>query len=73
MSELKPCPFCGGIPETGEVHIGVPHYHIECSCGIRTARYPNYGALVEFWNTRPVEDALRRRIAELEWLAKDRI
>lgn len=61
MSELKPCPFCGKkIKE-------VPGFNGVCGCESDNCQ----GSLVEYmtldeWNTRPVEDALRARIAELE-------
>lgn len=54
MSEaLKPCPFCGG-PE-------IPPAQIYCD----TCK-TNIAGLGDHWNTRPIEDALRARIAELE-------
>ena len=61
MSELKPCPFCGGEAKFGfseKDYEGVYHAYIECSeCGVSL----NYGgaslndlgwALVDAWNTR---------------------
>ena len=68
MSEkLKPCPFCGAMPETdGKL--------VQCylmPCDFRRFKMP-----VEAWNTRPIEDDLHARIAELEaaqlvgWLIK---
>ena len=55
--ELKPCPFCGAMPETdGKL--------VQCylmPCDFRRFKMP-----VESWNTRPIEDALNARIAELE-------
>lgn len=57
MSEMKPCPFCGAMPETdGKL--------VQCylmPCAFRRFKMP-----VEAWNTRPIEDALRKRIDELE-------
>ena len=63
MSELKPCPFCGGKAEE-DTHIG----------GVVCENYctnPNTfdgggGVWTTGWNTRPIEDALNARIAELE-------
>ena len=61
MSELKPCPFCGEMPETdGRL---VQCYLMPCS-----AR--NFKMLLDSWNTRPIEDALNKRIAELEGIIK---
>ena len=77
MSELKPCPFCGGtdiknddgVGSFGESIIryaakceicGVSFWHPEIGCG-------NQPAETWFdWNTRPIEDELHQRIAELE-------
>ena len=55
MSELKPCPFCGGTKICTEKGINL-NYCDNCSAESN----------VEHWNTRPIEDALRKRIAELE-------
>lgn len=67
--ELKPCPFCGEMPEIrmkvgSDVHI---LYSIECDCGcarIRIKAYNDYttleehdhivNRLIEAWNTRKV-------------------
>ena len=58
MSELKPCPFCGGknVLST-ELQDGLP-FIAYCQCGAENE--------AENWNTRPIEDDLRKRIAELE-------
>ena len=56
MSEiLKPCPFCGGTKICTEKGINL-NYCDNCSAESN----------VEHWNTRPIEDELRSRIAELE-------
>ena len=56
MSEkLKPCPFCGGTKICTEKGINL-NYCDNCSAESN----------VERWNTRPIEDDLRNRIAELE-------
>ena len=55
MSELKPCPFCGGTNICTEKGINL-NYCDSCSAE----------ANIEHWNNRPIEDALRARIAELE-------
>ena len=58
MSELKPCPFCGSNDIVYEEALSVTYCN---DCG---------GELDEGfgsdWNTRPIEDALNARIAELE-------
>jgi len=55
MSELKPCPFCGGTNICTEKGINL-NYCDACSAE----------ANIGHWNTRPIEDALNKRIAELE-------
>ena len=54
MSELKPCPFCGGEAE-------LCYSEVDTFC-----RKCNVIQETEMWNTRPIEDALNARIAELE-------
>jgi len=53
--ELRPCPFCGGTNICTEKGINL-NYCDSCSAE----------ANIEHWNTRPIEDDLRKRIAELE-------
>jgi len=53
--ELRPCPFCGGTKICTEKGINL-NYCDNCSAESN----------VEHWNTRPIEDALTTRIAELE-------
>jgi len=56
MSEkLKQCPFCGSADIRTEPGINL-NYCDKCSAE----------ANIEHWNTRPIEDALNKRIAELE-------
>ena len=55
MNTLKPCPFCGGTKICTEKGINL-NYCDNCSAESN----------VEHWNTRPIEDALQARIAELE-------
>ena len=54
MNELKPCPFCGGEAE-------LCYSEVDTFC-----RKCNVMQETELWNTRPIEDALNARIAELE-------
>lgn len=65
--ELKPCPFCGETRLTIEDNQKVQDVHVLCKdCGAKTSfdgiRYDVAGR----WNVRPVEDALQKRIEELE-------
>ena len=61
MSELKPCPFCGmNYAENAWDECGSEYWVCEfCGAASGTAR-DEYG-----WNTRPIEDTLNKRIAEL--------
>lgn len=66
MSELKPCPFCGEMP----MLFDRPCYYYQCikeKCQGQEMSWNNTAqeALVS-WNTRPIEDALQSRIAEME-------
>ena len=62
--ELKACPFCGGSNTT------LDYYEISCPQELGTIVVCNdCGASAKSivdWNTRPIEDALNARIAELE-------
>jgi len=74
MSEiLKPCPFCGAEvqdDERGEKYprkspMGGWIIHCEC-CGASLSQFRKSGKGEISWNTRPIEDALNKRIAESE-------
>ncbi len=59
MTELKPCPFCGapGAPyRAGEGE------YIYAGCDKECHGFPE---LIDKWNTRPIEDALRAENARL--------
>ena len=74
MSELKPCPFCGGkavacsffdVDDLDYMPIEVNDNDAEVTC--ENERCINGWYLSpKDWNTRPIEDALHARIAELE-------
>ena len=72
--EIRPCPFCGSEvqddPHTGENYprkspMGGWIIHCEC-CGASLSQFRKSGKGEISWNTRPIEDDLRNRIAELE-------
>ena len=54
-NNLRPCPFCGGTKICTEKGINL-NYCDNCSAESN----------IEHWNTRPIEDDLQNRIAELE-------
>ena len=64
--ELKPCPFCGGVAQV--INTWTMHGITESRCFCSNSDCPNSVRTValEQWNTRPIEDALNARIAELE-------
>ena len=74
MSELKPCPFCG-TSVVGIEHDGLYRW-VECGNMDCNAAGKVFAFLTDVgnadhivannWNTRPIEDALNARIAELE-------
>ena len=63
MSELKLCPFCGSPAYS---------YHDNCidfagvKCDLGGCVCADILITENNWNTRPIEDALNKRIAELE-------
>ena len=67
--ELRPCPFCG---EKATLDYSVlpnrKHWFITCDCCGMMYQYTlsQRKYVKDGWNTRPIEDALRARIAELE-------
>ena len=65
IDELKPCPFCGG---EAQVNTWTMHGITESRCFCSNSDCPNSVRTValEQWNTRPIEDVLQARIAELE-------
>ena len=55
--ELRPCPFCGAMP------MGEDDRYM---CSTLGCVMQEDTISAKDWNTRPIEDALRARIAELE-------
>lgn len=56
MSELLPCPFCGGeaqVFESGAWFVDHFMKYVRCtSCGLQTCDYKTEAEAVEAWNTR---------------------
>jgi hypothetical protein len=58
MMELKPCPFCGNEPEIWQ-HKGKAY--AECD-NLHCPMFEQDAIILTAWNTRPIEDALQKRI-----------
>jgi hypothetical protein len=66
MSELKPCPFCGGMPKVNDWTLkGITDKRCFCD-NEKCPVYLSKTIAIDDWNTRPIEDALQARIASLE-------
>ena len=51
MTELKPCPFCGGFAVVQALYGGA---YIECgTCGCSTQRFIEIDDAIKAWNNRP--------------------
>ena len=60
--ELRPCPFCGEMPITENNFAACANK----SCPTYDNYWTNPQILtIEHWNTRPIEDELQKRIADL--------
>ena len=67
-SNLRPCPFCGGeafyIKIMGNYEKPHEIFCSKCDGAITEGRSEKQ--VVTNWNTRPIEDELQKRIAELK-------
>jgi Lar family restriction alleviation protein len=77
MSELKPCPFCGGDKfevrhDYSDIQGYINAYFLCTKCGATSRDYyytdsQEYKkAVIKHWNTRPAEDAKDREIERLK-------
>ena len=71
MSNLKPCPFCGKEPNQKGTELGDrPCFYYECEnpkCGAsEMGWHDTEQEAIDAWNNRPIEDALRKEIAQLK-------
>lgn len=66
--ELKPCHRCGKPAEHADRYDGEQTVTDYGACCCANVECPEFGCQydVEIWNARPIEDALRERIKELE-------
>jgi len=61
--ELRPCPFCGAMPDNER---GVVRYDPGVICHTKGCLLECRWFPIDDWNTRPIEDALNKRIADLD-------
>ena len=73
MTTLKRCPFCKStkIHPAGSSGFPVPVNARCLNCGVRGPERFCGKYADDSWNTRPIEDELRARIAELESFVRD--
>ena len=73
MDDLRPCPFCGVVPRISMLDtLYAVKYRISCDsleCSARdvvTGWHESRKIVMDDWNHRPLEDELRRQLAEWE-------
>lgn len=78
-TKLKPCPFCGGeMHHEDEVDLGGGLFYertvFDCQnadCAFSCSFSESEESVIERFNNRPIEDALRKRVEELEAALND--
>lgn len=69
--KLKPCPFCGRIPELRHDDDGFSY--IVCAndnCYVKTDGYLNDDTAIKAWNTRKPIDKVVKQLEELQELGR---
>ena len=70
MSELKACPFCGKEGCFVDKDGNITESGLDVACERTSCMPPSSYVPVDSWQSRPLEDALTARIAELEGALK---
>lgn len=52
MSDLKPCPSCGGEAHTTETARSGDRWGVTCSCGLAIRFFKTEAEAIEAWNKR---------------------
>jgi len=61
--QLKPCPFCGGIANTGEVEGDTTVWCVMCGATVRAC---SDGGAIDLWNARVVAETAPSISAEAD-------
>ena len=62
MSDLKPCPFCGGAARMSK-STGGEAWWVDCRCGVKGAMTRTEAEAIEAWNHRSPDGALSRLLS----------
>jgi hypothetical protein len=66
MSELKACPFCRVTKGIKIIQLDRSNWEVFCeNCRSGQSYFASKSTAMEWWNTRPIEDALRKERDEL--------